>query len=86
MWRLDLAAVCARGVFGTLGYLGLGGDRGFRVAIHIDATLMAYSRIRHGHVGGASSLYVGRLKEVSRQHLAVAAVVRRCAAERRRTA
>lgn len=48
--RLDLSAVRARSVL-HLGFLGLGGDRGVRETIHLDATLMAYNRLRHGHWG-----------------------------------
>lgn len=84
--RLDLAAVRARGVFGVMGHLGQSGGRGFRLAIHLDATLVAYDRLRHGRAGGPCGLYAGRVKETSWRHPAVAAVVRRGAAERRRAA
>lgn len=82
--RLHLAAVRVRGICGIFGYLGIAGDRGYRVAIHVDATLMAYNKLRHGHGGGASGLYAGKLNELSRRHPAVGAVVHRCAVERRR--
>lgn len=80
--ELNLMAVRARGVVGTLCCVGVAGDRGFRVALHLDAALMAYSRLRHGHAGDACGSYAARLKEVSRRHPAATAVIRRCAAER----
>lgn len=65
---------------------GQDGGTGCRVPLHVDAALMAYNHMRHGHAGDACGSYVGWLKEVSRRHPAAAAAVRRCAAERLRTA
>lgn len=43
--RLDAAAVR---VGALLGRMGARVDRGFRFALHIDATLMAHNMVRHG--------------------------------------
>lgn len=84
--RLDLIAVRGRGIFGALGYFGVGPNRGFHIALHVDAVLVAHNRLRHEHDGSACEAYAGRLKENSRRHSAFAGVVRLCAAERQRSA
>lgn len=84
--RLDILAARGRGVRNMLGFAGLPGDRGYRVALHMDATLVVHNRVRHEHAGGPSGLYAARPKGTSRRHPAVAAVVRRCVAERQRAA
>lgn len=81
--RLDVRTAQGRGLRGILGHVGLPGERGFRLALHLDATLMFHNRLRHEHAGGPLGLYAARLKEASRRHSAVAAVVRRYAGARR---
>lgn len=83
---LDVFAARGRVVRNMLGFAGLPGDRGFRVALHMDATLMVHNRIRHEDAGGPSALFAARLKEASWRHPAVAAIVRHSAVERRRAA
>lgn len=72
--RLDLEAVRC-GVAAVVGRVGILVDRRHRLALHIDAALMAY-RVCHERGGDGQDAYAARrFPEVAR-------VVRQCAADR----
>lgn len=80
--RLDLAAVRHGGVGKLLGLLVSPGDRGMRLALHLDTEPMAYSRARHDMGGTGVQAYAARLNEEARRFGAVARTLRWCAAAR----
>lgn len=80
--RLDLEAVRGGGVGRLLVHLGLPGERGMRLALHLDAALAAYNRVSHNMGGTGLQAYAARLKEGARRFDAVARTLRLCAAAR----
>lgn len=80
--RLDLTAVQRGGVGTVLELLGSAGDRGMRLAVHIDAVLMAHNRLRHAMGCTGVQSYAARLKEGAKRFEAVARVLTACAVAR----
>lgn len=72
------------GVGRILELIGRPGDRGMRLALHVDAALAAYNRLRHDMGGTGVQAYAARLKEGARRFDSVARVIRMCAVERAR--
>lgn len=64
---------------GFLGILGRPGARGVWLALHLDATLMVFNRIRHDRCGSGAAAYA---KELSRPCTPVERLLRQCARDR----
>lgn len=58
-------------------------ERGFHLALHVDAVRMAHDGARHGRTGGGQEACTAPLKEGARRFRAVEVVLRRRAVERR---
>lgn len=54
--RLELPAIREGGASAVLLRVGIRGDRGFRLALHVDAALMTYTRVRQDCAGGGEGL------------------------------
>lgn len=57
--------------------LSLDDNRSFRLALHLEAALMAPDRLRYAVDGGVVLAYVGGLEELARSSSVVAAVLPR---------
>lgn len=55
---------------------------GFRLELHVEATLMAHNRVRYGRHDSGQEAYAARLKEEARRFFSVSGVLSQRAAER----
>lgn len=62
--------------------LGLPGDRGCRLALRMESTLVSHNRVRHAQGGDCPESYVARLKQGARRFPAVELALRQCASDR----
>lgn len=79
--RLDTETIRDGGVASIVRRVVILGDRGFRLSLHVDAALTAYSRMRHLRSADGQE-YAARLTKGARRFPAVARVLRQCAARR----